>query len=560
MKTIKYNIFILACFALSLIACNEDERLKEVPYDFYSPENSFVTKADFGLAINRLYWQVRSTYWSIEDCYFGQRHGNDFAFQGTDVNGALNNYKVAMIPTNSNASSTWTNHFKIIYDANTIISRVDASFSKVEEADRPLIKAEAMFFRAYAYSVLGHLFGGVPVLKEEVAAPRRDYVRDTRENVYAFCIEDLEEAVRLLPDIDKTTDGKVSKQAAQHLLSEMYICVKQWDNAINAASQVINYSAMGLMKDRFGNYKDKEGDVYWDMFRRNNQNRKNSGNTETIWTLQYDYNNAGSRTGANWNWAITPVYTSLVIDGIPLFESWTNKKGGNPLGWLRPTSFFFYELWGEDIGKDIRNSAHNMLRDIRIDNPKSDYFGKWLVKDGINKNSQLDTIQNWFPIMTKTFWIYDYPAAMYNNTSAGDTTAFGERRVSGDIVNLRIDEYVMRLAETYLLRAEAYIGKGSLDLALADVNELRSRAQATPATISDMNIDYILDERLRELYIEEKRTATLCRLGKLVERCKKYNIRSGATIEEYHNLWPIPYSEIERNSQAVLEQNTGYVN
>ena len=53
---------------------------------------------------------------------------------------------------------------------------------------------------------------------------------------------------------------------------------------------------------------------------------------------------------------------------------------------------------------------------------------------------------------------------------------------------------------------------------------------------------------------------TLCRMGKLADRNRKYNPLSGKSIKDYHNLWPIPFSEIESNVYAVLEQNPGYTN
>lgn len=117
---------------------------------------------------------------------------------------------------------------------------------------------------------------------------------------------------------------------------------------------------------------------------------------------------------------------------------------------------------------------------------------------------------------------------------------------------------MFRLAETYLLRAEAYIRKGDLANAAADINTIRARANANPIQPSDVDIDFLLDERMRELYGEELRMLTLCRMGKLAERNRKYNPKTGLTIEDYHNLWPIPYSEIERNVYATLEQNPGY--
>jgi hypothetical protein len=121
-----------------------------------------------------------------------------------------------------------------------------------------------------------------------------------------------------------------------------------------------------------------------------------------------------------------------------------------------------------------------------------------------------------------------------------------------------MQKYMARVAETYLLRAEAYLGKSQLQKAADDINVLRTRANATPATAGEMNMDYILDERLRELYLEEFRAVTLTRLGLLYDRDKRYNPKSGLTIETYHNLWPIPSTEITQNTGAVLKQNDQY--
>jgi hypothetical protein len=80
--------------------------------------------------------------------------------------------------------------------------------------------------------------------------------------------------------------------------------------------------------------------------------------------------------------------------------------------------------------------------------------------------------------------------------------------------------YAIRLAETYLLRAEAYLGKGDKQKAADDINMVRGRAQATPVSAGDVTIHYILDERARELDMEEMRRITLNRLGLLYDRVK----------------------------------------
>jgi len=78
--------------------------------------------------------------------------------------------------------------------------------------------------------------------------------------------------------------------------------------------------------------------------------------------------------------------------------------------------------------------------------------------------------------------------------------------------------------------------------------------------VCSITLDYILDERASELVYEEPRKRTLHRVGKLVESVRKCNTLNKDEIQNHHGLWPIPYDEIERNKDAVLEQNPGYVN
>jgi hypothetical protein len=236
---------------------------------------------------------------------------------------------------------------------------------------------------------------------------------------------------------------------------------------------------------------------------------------------------------------------------------------------MQPTLHVIWGIWENDAN-DMRVSEHNILRDLRIDNDASPAFGKWLVADGYA--AQVDPVRLWFPfVMTKVMG--DIPEDFYVRDADGNPqlTAFGEQLVTNNGCNSFRDQYMFRLAETYLLRAEAHLGKNDRSAAAADINVVRARAQASPADASEVDIDYLLDERLRELYYEELRMVTLCRMGKLAERARKYNVSyvtvsgarfesTGTSIQDYHNLWPIPYSEIERNIDAVLEQNPGYTN
>lgn len=119
----------------------------------------------------------------------------------------------------------------------------------------------------------------------------------------------------------------------------------------------------------------------------------------------------------------------------------------------------------------------------------------------------------------------------------------------------------MRLAETYLLRAEAYMNKGDLGSAANDINVVRGRAKATPVVAGDVNIELILDERARELCMEDFRINTLMRTNKLVEHLHKYNPQvkqQGYVLDDHLNKLPIPSSEIEANKEGGLIQNAGY--
>jgi hypothetical protein len=156
-----------------------------------------------------------------------------------------------------------------------------------------------------------------------------------------------------------------------------------------------------------------------------------------------------------------------------------------------------------------------------------------------------------FPWMTKVSTPGQQPAELFvENPSVEGQVSYSHHAYR--------DVYVIRLAETYLLRAEAHLGAGNTALAADDINVVRGRAEAPLIAAGDVDIDYILDERARELYIEEFRVLTLCRLGKLVDRTRRLNPIIGDGYEDHNDLWPIPFSEIEKNIEANLDQNPGY--
>jgi hypothetical protein len=213
---------------------------------------------------------------------------------------------------------------------------------------------------------------------------------------------------------------------------------------------------------------------------------------------------------------------------------------GRGTGQVRPNPYFIYQVWASDYNTDMRNSIYNMRRQLRYTNPASAYFGQVVGP----RSTEIDTMQN----------IYPYPRKIEGKvgTLTNTSTSWSGRTFQ--------DFMVYRLAETYLLRAEAYFRMNDLENAAKDINVVRARAHATPVAPAAVTEDYILDERARELITEEPRRRTLVRMGRLVDRVKKYCIRALTrnSIQDFNRWWPIPQSAIDANSGKVLEQTPGY--
>ncbi len=545
--------------------CNEEDFLKEVPLDFYSPENSYQSEANFQAALVDLYARVRDEQSITPNANeYTEVLGTDLAYNARLDNNRLGNYNNIITPQGSIPQYHWVNWYKVISNANTILSRLPDS--QVPEGKRVLIASEAKLFRAWAYRYLVHTYGAVPLVLDESTSPKSDFERATREDILAQIIKDATEAANTLPNVDAVLDGRLNKSIANHLLAETYLTLKQYDKAIEAATEVIVKSNLSLMTTRFGSLKDKPGDVFYDLFRAGNQNR-GIGNREAIWVAQYEIDvpggsltSAGGRTN-QLERAVSPVVFTIKDPGgkeaaYKSAPASTLNIGGRGASFITPTDYYLYDIWGLNpkadnriiTQPDIRTSKYNIVRDFLYSNPGSEYFGKSIID--FPAPQWVAQAWRWYPYPSKVTTpgqhpegLFDEPAALTLKSTAGATYR---------------DMYLIRLPETYFLRAEAYFLKGEPAKAAADLNVVRSRAKATPVTAGEVTLDYILDERARELVFEENRRLTLCRMGKLVERVRKYNPLNGDDINDYNNLFPIPYSEIEANKDAKLVQNPGY--
>ena len=583
---------ILSMFAAFLLTgCNEDKFLEEKPLDFNSASNSYETAADYDAAITELYFLTREEFYTTYD---RTTDLSKFADMWITADPLKSNVVADLSPSGAMAKFYWDENYKLIAQANTVISRLPNS-SKLTDDEKKVYEAKARFFRALAYRTLVLLYGDVPLQLEEVSTPKTDFVRESKDKVKAQVVEDLEFAAANLPEINTVKDGEISKPAANMLLAEMYLATGDNDKAINAASAVINNPNLALMKNRFGSQAKEDGDVFYDLFRPNNQNRA-SGNTEGIWVIQFETNIEGGGNNTShhfWDpgsfWGerffapqvdkfqlIKPDGTRLQLFDWPIGD----MTGGRGIGTHYATNHLYNEIWADDFD-DMRNSEYNWPRRFKIhrtnvldDNPElqaampDGYFDLentvlpdgWSMETGFAGGVAATTqLPNRFMCgySTKMTTPFHHPDAQYENKETYKLAGTGGKTFT--------DQYFFRLAEAYLLRAEAYVNKGDKNKAADDINELHKRANAKPCTADQMNLDYILDERLRELTCEEKRRLTLSRVGKLAERIKKYNPYFSAAYsadnkdyDAHFDLLPIPLSAIQANKDAKLEQNPGY--
>jgi hypothetical protein len=586
MKKIKLFL-LLTLLVAGGISCKKDF-LNESPKDFLSSANAFQTAADFNASVNNLFRLLRQELYTLNDNDpFEYTYRTDIALYVPSGNppNLLGEYTAQ---PSGFSTKHWPAWYKIVSEANTILSRIPSS--QLSTSDKTLFEAKGRFFRAFAYRSLAYLYGGVPLVLEEVTEPKVDYVRATKKEVLTQCITDLVFAAANLPGITTVKDGELSNDAAQHLLAEVYIADGQFQKAVDAATVVINDPACKLMTARFGTRKTEiPGDVYWDLFRRGNQNRKGAGaNTEAILVIQIetDVNGGAASTAIGFPsgdlYSLERVHPPLVRDVLlpdgsspmkaPInWPAGDYSSGGRGVGFMAPSRYFVYNAYQAqgtgatpDSVSDIRNANHNFQRKFAVTKAGNatypvgtmiDFFNIPAGSKGFNSAPLISG-----DVYNRAFYPYQTKVTEPNNPPANllDPAKAWPYQLKGVAGGTYRDEYLFRLAETYLLRAEAYLGLANKTSAAADINVVRARSSASTVAAANVDIDFILDERMREFGVEEKRMFTLMRLGKWYDRIIKCNPFYAPSAKTTYNLWPIPQAEIERNRGAKLDQNPGY--
>ncbi|HTD93904.1 MAG TPA: RagB/SusD family nutrient uptake outer membrane protein [Chitinophagaceae bacterium] len=569
----------------ALIAGCDKSRLEPSALSFYEPGQTYVDADAMRAALVSCARNLRIEYYGDNPAFLTEDLFSEISVEGTtDKSGPAQDMNLLITPDGATFNDAdhnkiyyyWLEGYKGIKYANTVISRInDATYSSPEE--RNAILGAAYFHRAMRYYRLTQQFGDVPAIFKELTAPKLDFYSTKREVILQQLKLDLDSAKGWCSDA--VSRGEVSKGAVLHLLTKVNLALGKFDDAIESASAIINGGVYSLMKNPFG---ATNKNVIWDLHRP--ENKSLGTNKEGIYFVIDRFGDGGFDLGIRtmrnavpyWGTNITtPAGKKGTNDGVSVAYVQSSMIGRG-IGRCRPTAYSQFYIWNDS--NDLRHAKGNWMNmtDLLYNNDPTDpyYLKNLQLYNGGGGILCVDTIRSWFGWPHYKLFIPDNE----NSPMQGGHT----------------DWYVFRIAETYLLRAEAYYWKNELGLAAADINEVRTRAKAAPIDAAQVDMSMILDERARELFYEEPRKTELTRIaylfamtGKVAENGKSYTLDNFSTdnywydrimsktdfynkgvktnhgdrytMSPYHVLWPVPSVSIQANSNGHINQNQGYV-
>lgn len=641
-KQIFNGLIILAGAAMTLSSCQESF-LKADPLSFYEPTQTFSTesglKSVLAITDRQLirYWTDGSSNEMLP--IISEYTMSDLMVPAaTDKAQLLDNVSEMLTPNSDQTTllklervSTiwfmWQQQYESIRNANTILTYID-NVTTLDEKTKNMYIGRAYFHRALRYYNLVFQFGHVPLMTKVLQVPKLNFTSTHRDAILDMLRHDLEFAVEWVPDQkDMEYIGMVNKGACRMLLSKVYLALGDYEKAKQQLDIIINQSGYALMTEPFGtfynNYTASETwpitrNVIWDLHRP--ENALINANKEVIMGLPNRGSAKESFLKHQLMRCLYPFYFNGMVktpDGKQaLLNIKRNAKNYNPqydymralgrgIATARPTYFYQKAVWsvnGQMDATDLRHSVEHgnwvSMESLKCNNIASAYFGQPLRLFDDNGNLLCgDTIRRWYDV-PHYIWKMDDP--VYEaNISGSDGN-----RGANDGGNA--DWYLYRLAEAYLLRAEAKFYINPNDPTIKDdVNIIRKRAHCSQLYEGNVTIGDIMNERARELFWEEFRNVELTRVSLCLarsgrpdewgntydintfdkqegtdlqggsywyQRCVRYGMyNSGQEIVidatkshlnfvmNKHNIyWPIPEKEITANNKGQLWQNFGY--
>jgi len=616
------KLFIAGLTITAMMGC-KDSFLDPEPLNLYEPASTFNTETGLQSALASADKHLKSYWTGTTAIDLMLPVMTDYLFSDVAVASKTDDSQIFIdINERLTPNSGWYNFdqnrlvmfwgetYNGIKYANTVISYID-KVNGLDQKTKDAYLGRAYFHRAWRYLNLVFEFGNVPFVTKIVDSPKQDYRSTKREAIIKKITQDMEFAVEHVPaQSEMAYQGMVNQGACRQLLIKCYLANGEFQKAKEQADILINNSGYSLMTDNFGTFVNPNPktwnitrNVIWDLHRP--ENKSIADNKETIMLMPNRYGSSSfinvvfmRNLGAQWN-----AGGNKTPDGIIAVDRWGsvdknnyvdsldwNRAVGRGQGVIRPTWFAEHAMWQlnghDDIG-DLRHSSEvgnwvNM-ENLKYNRKDSKWYGQNLMKiyvdeQGVSHNLCADSIRAWFGWPHYKVWM--------NSPQDNNANNNNYRGGEGDF-------YLYRLAETYLLRAEAQYYLGNIAAATEDVNTLRRRAHCNEL-YTTVDIDDIADERARELYMEEWRFTELSRMSyclalsgktdnegntydvnKLHEksfwfhRITKYNnyynkpdapaVKGRHYTMGAHNInWPIPQSAINSNILGRLYQNPGY--
>ncbi|MBB3700765.1 RagB/SusD family nutrient uptake outer membrane protein [Flammeovirga yaeyamensis] len=482
-------------------------------------DNGFVYNTEAGLntLIVSLYNRERSIIHSSESKdYCVLQVLSDLAVTRGAFNG-LQYYNPDMYNpiTFEQAETFWKDQYRIIERANGAIE--SAPNVEMDDLARNQILSEAKVHRAHAYFTLLRLFDNVyltttSTTPETALDPDIDYSPASQEEVFELIDSDLDFAIEHLSW--EAAVGRHSKSSAAHIRAKSALWQNKYDEAIELTENIIYNSGKALSANTETVFGKNTGvkDV-----------------NEALYVMPFDFNLQGNYGGGskhNVFYMFVPRYYNL--DGFALDAT----QGGRSLSWSAPNNYLL-----------------NMYE--AGDTRYKDYYRDYLIYN--DENSLPSGVQVGDTLKLKI------EETDYNNKRISLWKNY-DPEMPDDVREGYMDIVKYRLAETYLMAAEAHLKGGSASKGLEFLNAVRTRANATPLTSLDEQA--IMDERAMELALEGQRWFYLKRIGKLGSQIRQFAGNDDAHFEgrtnfkDYHSAWPIPQNQIQLMNN--FPQNPGY--
>ncbi|SHJ06650.1 RagB/SusD family nutrient uptake outer membrane protein [Pseudozobellia thermophila] len=519
MKTIITNKFLILLLGL-LVLGSCDEFLEEDLRDQITPDAFFTNDKEAELAVNgvyRLYHDNNLYRQRGLDNYYTS--GADIQAANRDVNGSIHNYLIQEGTADGNG--TWIQLYRVVNNTTEFIFNIENNENLSQEViDHRL--GELLFLRALAYFHLTNLWGDVPFYTEPLPVLERSVLgRHPKAEIRSAMKADLARAFDLLPGSYSGNDlGRATKWAAATLKAKYHLFDREWAEAKAECDIVIDQSPHRLL------------DNYADVFDQSDPSAQY--NDEHIFVVDFEADYGG------------PLNTTRTDDYNPRIRDEPFNRNGDTL----------------INGQTYQRVDYFQNQVLRPRNEDMTGYG-WSVplpEFALRENWQEGDLRYDATIVTEYLgWKLSFPYFRKNWNLDQENSLRG---------NHPENFIVFRLADVYLMAAEAENEMNGPGNAYAYVNKVRERAFEPDQPWSGMSQEQfreaMYEERKFELSAEGHRRMDLIRWGILLERVKSVQHRAwnnpGANIQPYHVLLPIPQQQLELNPNLLESDptNNGY--